>query len=100
MINFLQNYNVGTRLAAGFGLLILAMVVLAAMSYTNMRSMNERSTEIVEVYSRKAALVNDMIDATNAISLSIRNLVIFAEPETMAAERERLAQARAEYDKA
>jgi methyl-accepting chemotaxis protein len=100
MTNFLQHYNVGKRLAAGFGLLVLAMVVLAAVAFTNMRSMQERSTEIVEVYNHKASLVNDMIDASNAISLSIRNLVIFAEPEAMETARAQLGDARNKYDKA
>ena len=100
MITYLQNYSVGKRLGAGFGMLFLAMALLAAVALTSMRAIDARMTSIVEVYSLKATLINDMIDASNAIALSIRDTVINAEPEAMAADKQVMLAASTAYDQA
>ncbi len=100
MINHLQNYSVGKRLAVGFGILVVAMAVLAAVALSGMRAIDARMTSIVEVYSHKAKLVNDMIDASNAVALSIRGIVIYPDPQSIEAERQALMAGRAAYDQA
>src|SRR5690606_14725638 len=100
MFAFLNNFNVGKRLGAGFGILVALMAVLAAVAFLNMRSIQDRLVDIVDNYSVKSAQLNEMHAASTATSMSIRNLLILDDLDIIEMERESLAATHQRYDAA
>ncbi|MGE5865256.1 MAG: HAMP domain-containing protein [Rhizobacter sp.] len=100
MFAFLNKFNVGKRLAAGFGLLVALLAALTAVAFVNMRSIENHLIEIVDTYNAKSRLLNEMYSASTAVSLSVRNLLILEDLDIIEMERESLADARKRYDDA
>src|SRR5690606_11448634 len=98
MFAFLNNFNVGKRLGAGFGILVALMAVLAAVAFLNMRSIQDRLVDIVDNYNVKSGHLNEMYTASTATSMSIRNLLILDDLDIIEMERESLAATRQRYD--
>ena len=100
MFALLNNFNVGRRLGAGFGILVALMAVLAAVAFLNMRSIQDRLIDIVDNYNLKSEHLHEMYTASTATSMSIRNLLILDDLDIIEMERESLAATRERYDAA
>lgn len=88
----LRNMRISLRLALGFGLLALIVLVLGLFSISKMDSMNEKTEEIVDKWVPS-------LDAIGNLNLSIMRyrvftlrLVIYTEPAALAATEARLRQ--------
>jgi methyl-accepting chemotaxis protein len=97
----LQRYNVGRRLAAAFGLLILLSALLVAAGLASMSSARKQLDSIVKTNMEKIRLSSEMLDANSGIAVAVRNSVIVTSPEdnrkaldAFAAERERYNENR------
>ncbi|UYB50531.1 methyl-accepting chemotaxis protein [Xanthomonas sp. AM6] len=101
MNSLLQRYNVGRRLAAAFGLLILLSALLVAAGLISMSSARKQLDGIVKTNMEKIRLSSEMLDANSGIAVAVRNSTIVTSPEdnqkaldTFTAERKRYNENR------
>ncbi|MBB5885269.1 methyl-accepting chemotaxis protein [Xanthomonas sp. LMG 8992] len=106
MIRFLQRYNVGVRLSAAFGLLILLSVVLVIIGLSGMAEARKHLDMIVLDRMAKIEFSNQMLDANASVLVALStyttstNAAMRQEAlDTFNRQRERYAEARAKIDK-
>ncbi|KMM77591.1 chemotaxis protein [Xanthomonas sp. NCPPB 1128] len=106
MIRFLQRYNVGVRLSAAFGLLILLSVVLVIIGLSGMAEARKHLDMIVLDRMAKIEFSNQMLDANASVLVALStyttstNAAMRREAlDTFNRQRERYAEARAKMDK-
>jgi len=87
----LNNLKIGTKLAVGFGIALLTILILNVISLTNLSSMNINMNDVVHDEFPKTVWANDIIDAINDNSRAIRNVFISDDPEVKETELKRLA---------
>ncbi|MBB5861927.1 methyl-accepting chemotaxis protein [Xanthomonas arboricola] len=101
MNTFLQRYNVGRRLGAAFGILILLSGLLVATGLSAMSSARAEMDSIVKVNVAKMQLSNAMRDANSNIFISLGTLAMVTTDElnqqaiaTIKSQRQRYADER------
>ena len=85
--------KISSRLRLGFGLLLLALVALAAIGMVQMSSLAGRMRELTEVGSVKSGQLSDLRVAISARAVGSRNLALVHEPAAQAPELERVNKA-------
>jgi len=98
-MNFLRSLNVGKRLAAGFGLLLLLMVVIIATVLHGNHKKSEQFTDVVNDKMYKIRMLNTMIDTHNSI-MSLRRLMIIRRGEHLREDNAQLQVLNVEYENA
>ncbi|MBV7306557.1 methyl-accepting chemotaxis protein [Xanthomonas vasicola] len=76
MIGFLQRYNVGTRLLAAFGFLILLSCGLVVAGLMTLAQAREQLDSIVKRNMTILEYVSEMRSASSAIAINLRNIVL------------------------
>ncbi|WP_236613693.1 methyl-accepting chemotaxis protein, partial [Xanthomonas vasicola] len=76
MIGFLQRYNVGTRLSAAFGFLILLSCGLVVAGLMTLAQAREQMDSIVKRNMTILEYVSEMRSASSAIAINLRNIVL------------------------
>ncbi|MBB6366036.1 methyl-accepting chemotaxis protein-1 (serine sensor receptor) [Xanthomonas sacchari] len=105
MIRFLQRYNVGVRLSAAFGLLILLSVVLVIIGLSGMAEARKHLDMIVLDRMAKIEFSNQMLDANASVLVALSTYTTSTDPaireqalETFTKQRERYAAARSKME--
>ena len=88
------------RLTAGFGLVILLLMGIAAIGAWQMQSMRDHLHQIVEVRGKTVTAAQDMFDAVNEISTLAMGYALTNEPEDVAAQTKDIEAAMGAYDQA
>ncbi|WP_254460897.1 methyl-accepting chemotaxis protein [Xanthomonas sacchari] len=76
MIGFLQRYNVGTRLASAFGVLILLSCTLVVAGLLTLKQARELMDTIVNRRMQIFAYASEMRSASSQIAINLRNIVL------------------------
>ena len=95
-----KTMKLGTRIVLGFGSLLVIMGILIAISYANMTNIKHNLDEVVSTNVYKMGLCDTMQKSVLIVSEVIRMLVLLPDKESIDREKERLDQARNDYDKA
>ena len=74
----ISNLKIGTRLAAGFGIVLLLLVMVAAMAISRIQSINAATDTMLEDRYVKVMLTKSIQDEVNAQARFIRNATIGA----------------------
>ncbi|PLR47509.1 chemotaxis protein [Chimaeribacter arupi] len=82
--------KISTRLAAGFGLLALLLVLCAGVAVNALNHAQDGMNDVVNVKMKKYKLALDMRDSVRDISIAVRNLALLTDPKEMAPEWERV----------
>ena len=72
----LRNLRVGSRLGAGFGLLLLFIVAIVGLVLYGNHLKSAQFEKVVDVNMVKMRLLNDMLDTNNAVLMHRRLMVI------------------------
>ena len=89
--------KISTRLSAGFGLLILLLVICAGTAIHALDSARDGMNEVVNVRLKKYQTVLDMRGGVRDMAIAVRNLALLTDPKAMQPEWERLQKQRALY---
>ncbi|WP_068829946.1 methyl-accepting chemotaxis protein, partial [Xanthomonas cerealis] len=76
MIGFLQRYNVGTRLSAAFGVLILLSCALVVAGLMTLAQARDRMETIVKRNLTILGYVGEMQKASSDVAINLRNIVL------------------------
>jgi methyl-accepting chemotaxis protein len=88
-MNF-SNMKVSTRLAAGFGLLLVSLFVVVALGLAKMAAIQGHLDEIVNVNDVEVRTILNMRVTVTDRMIALRNLVLLSEPADMKPEMQRV----------
>lgn len=94
----LNNIKVGTRLAAGFALVVLFLIGITGLGQTRMSMLDDSTTLIVKDRYPKVALSNQVLEGISDTAIRMRNLLIDIDPEHQRRELEQIAASRQRVD--
>jgi methyl-accepting chemotaxis protein len=89
-LNFLRTLHIGPRLGAGFAVMILLLVAVAAVGTTQIRAVNAELNNVVQDRYPAVALIDEIATTFNRQATGLRNLVIFNDPHHINAEIRRV----------
>ncbi len=82
----MNNLKIGTRLALGFGVSILLMILLAVISVSKISSIDSQVSNLVTDRFPKTVMANQVIDQINIIAVAMRMALLEDKPEDVARE--------------
>jgi len=89
------NLKVGTRLALGFGLVVLLLLVISVTSVLRMSSLNTATTVIMEDRYPKVVLVNDLLQRTIDNGRQMRSMALSASDAESEQYKQKITASRA-----
>ena len=75
------NLKIGVRLAFGFALTLVLLIVVATLGVMRINTLNQEVAALVQDKFPKTVATNDMVGAINVIARRLRNAYIFPEAE-------------------
>ncbi len=88
----LKNMNIGQRLNAAFGSVLLLLAAVAMVGYLNVSRLDALIMGVVHDKFQKVELLTDMHENANVISRALRNMVIQPDAETIKKETTRISE--------
>lgn len=92
--------KVSSRLAIGFLLLVLALVVLGGLSLYAVRTLDKSMYDIVNVNNQQLKLALQMRELVQGRAIVVRNIVLYTDPQAVANEITRAEDMAARYRQA
>lgn len=77
----MNNLKIGVRLAIGFAVTLLLLIVISVISYTRLTALNNEIEDMVKDKFAKTVLANDIIEAANTVARQLRNAYIYTGVE-------------------
>jgi phosphoglycerate-specific signal transduction histidine kinase len=99
-MNHFNRLKVSTRLALGFGCLLLLIIAVTLIGLRSMADVQTQLNAIAEVNNPEASYANAMRIAVSDAGSANRNLALLIEIKDMQREFERLKRDLADYDQA
>jgi methyl-accepting chemotaxis protein len=96
----LSNFKVGTRLAFAFGVVVLMSVASGGLALIKLSVIQANLEDVVMDNNVKIKLNNDMRTAVHVVSRVVRSIALLEDQAAKDGEMVKIAEARAEYDKA
>jgi methyl-accepting chemotaxis protein len=96
----INHLKIGTRLAVGFGVILVFLVGMAVLGIVNMGHMNDTLHRIVDINVKKIGLLAVMDESVQTESRVMRNVALLSDPVAIAEEQKKIADARKKYDAA
>ncbi|HOJ42678.1 MAG TPA: HAMP domain-containing methyl-accepting chemotaxis protein [Syntrophorhabdaceae bacterium] len=94
-----DNIKIGKKLGIGFGVLIVLMAIICAVSIINSQMSNAMLVRLMEVDEAKMKYANEIKDAIDSITRSVA-LMPFASPEVVQMEKNNIQILRPKYRQA
>jgi len=91
----MKNWKIGTRLGAGFAVILLLLIAIAVLGISRLAAINQRMEEITKVNNVEAYLAATMRGTVSDRMIVLRNIVLLSDIKEMQPEVERL-QAQAD----
>jgi methyl-accepting chemotaxis protein len=91
------NMKIGKRMAIGFGLVLVIMVVLIWEGVSGMSDIEKNLERIVKVNNLRIDFCNDVYKDIDQISINIRNMILTNDPAKITEYQQRIVKFREEY---
>ncbi|WP_426196716.1 methyl-accepting chemotaxis protein [Massilia sp. DWR3-1-1] len=91
-----MNMKVGTRLIAGFGLVVLLLIGITSLGIVRLGALNDATRLIVNDRYPKVMLASAVLDGISITAVQMRNLLIVEDPEQVKKALEEIAAKRQE----
>jgi len=89
-----SNLKIGIRLALGFAVVLLLMVVISGIAMSSFTRMNKKVDVITDDKWPKAVMLNEINNNINITARSLRNAVILSDPAEVKKELDRIVASR------
>ncbi|GIZ51132.1 methyl-accepting chemotaxis protein [Noviherbaspirillum aridicola] len=96
----LSRLAIGARLAVGFALVLVLLLVMGGVGILRMSQVEERLENIVGKNYLKTELVSTMAESVHVVARVSRTVVLMSDPAMIDAELKKIDQARQTYDTA
>ncbi|MFZ5772545.1 MAG: methyl-accepting chemotaxis protein [Thermodesulfobacteriota bacterium] len=94
-----KNMKIGLRLGLGFGLLVMLLVIMAAVSYQKLQGLDRMINKVVNDRFSPTVQAMEMSEAVNLTARAIANIVLNSDAEYMEQQYAQLAQARKQIER-
>ena len=98
-MNF-SKMKVSHRLAAGFGIVLVMLTLIAVLGIVRMRQIDNRIDQIVNENVYKMGLLQNMSEAVHVVSRITRTVVLLEDPAAIQVEYAKILETRKKYDEA
>ncbi len=85
-MNPLRRFKIGSRLAAGFSILVLLMAAVAALGAYQIRSVSQGMEALMQARYGKVELINEIQKLLMQQGVRLRNVVILTQPQDLETE--------------
>ncbi len=99
-MNFTANMKIAHRLSLGFGIAILALLILSGVAILGIGQLKDNLSQIVEINNPEAAAANRMVDSAQEMRVQYRQYIVDPEPANQRQAFERMQTAQANFNKA
>lgn len=89
--------KISTRLAAGFGLLILLFIICTGIALSALSKASDGMDDVVNDKMKRYQLVLDMRSGLRDMGVAVRNMALLTDPQAMKPEWERLQKQKLLY---
>jgi methyl-accepting chemotaxis protein len=96
----LRNFKIGTRLAAGFGAIVITFLLVAVGGASMAKKSRDELTNTLQAAAAKESLVGDMKSLALEQSTAMRNVALLSEIKAMQVEEDRARKLGKQYDEA
>ncbi|NEX60021.1 methyl-accepting chemotaxis protein [Noviherbaspirillum galbum] len=96
----LKNARIGVRLSIGFGLILLLLIGMTALSLNRMSQLQDRLTQITRHNEVEVSLLMNMRFTVMDRMIALRNLALLTDQAAMKPEAERIAKGNAGFEEA
>jgi len=93
----LNNFKIGTRLAAAFSIVLALLVGAIGLGLNSMGDINAALVNVVSGNNVATDAVNDMRDAQRRVAIHVRNIVLLQDDAGMAEQKKGVEKAREDY---
>ncbi len=93
-----KNVKIGVRLSAGFGAVMVLMVLLVGLALNSMSTIQEHLDRIVKINNVRADESNNMNEAVREVSIALRNIVLTNNAESRQEQLKAIGEQREKYD--
>lgn len=94
----IANLNIGTRLGAGFGLLLILITSVAGLGLSSMSSTDAALHHIVDVNVKKMGYLEDMQMSAHIVSRVIRSIALTSDSKAANALKRKIVSANEVYN--
>jgi len=95
-----SNWNIGTRLSAGFGIVLALLLAVTALGITRMAQVEQRLDEIANINNPEGKLADRMLATVTDRAIALRNLALLNEMKDMQPEADRIRVDEQKYAEA
>ncbi len=88
-----KNMKLSLRLAIGFGVVLVLLVILGVIAVRGLGSVDEKIMLVVNDRLPKVVSANKSIDQVNVIARALRNMLLVTDPDQIRAEDARIDEA-------
>ena len=96
----LDHVKIGTRLGAGFAIVLALLVAVLVLGLSSMSRIGSRTQDIIEDKNVKMEAANHMVDSVRDVTLHLTNIVVVPSTPEVDAELQKIAVARKRYGEA
>ena len=93
----ISKMKLGTRLALGFGAVLVLMAIVTIIAITRLGVMNRDLNQIVNINNQKVLLANELVDQIRNIAISVRNIAMSEDAAFQGNEKAKIQKARDAY---
>ncbi|MBI2306335.1 MAG: MCP four helix bundle domain-containing protein [Rhodocyclales bacterium] len=88
------NMKVATKLALGFGLVVMLLLVVSAIGITRMGQLNDSLHAVGEERWPRANMANDIVVHSSGIGIALRNMMLSSSREDLQRQKETVLETR------
>ena len=96
----LSNLPIGTRLGAGFAIVLLMLIGVAYLGIHGMQQSNQSLHHVVTVNIKKMDALEDMSRSIHIVSRVVRSIALLSDETQAKLEHKKIDEARSHYDEA
>jgi methyl-accepting chemotaxis protein len=93
----LKNASLAGRLSAGFGFLLVLMLLMGGLGALELVRTNQRMHVIVDVFNKRTEQARDLVDVINTLSVQARTIALLTEIPGIDAEKKAIDKTLQEY---
>ena len=97
---FFNKYKVSTRLMAGFGIVLIISIIIAALGISKLAALNESLIVTVDFNAQEANIISQALGESQKSSSAMRNLIVLSDMPRMKLQQELFDNSLIAYDKA
>jgi methyl-accepting chemotaxis protein len=95
----MADIKIGTRLSAGFIIILILLVMTIIIGAYNMMTIEENLDHIVNINNERIISANAMGSTISEVAVALRNMLIYNDPELNQKMEKRIQDLEATYDK-